>query len=66
MKFCIKKLQSSVHEKTPINHAYTMIGFKLAITIQERDMEVFVDSFLKTSSACSEENDVLGMIRKKK
>lgn len=42
-----------------------MIGSKLATTIQERDMEIFVDSFLKTLSAQWEENDVLGMIRKK-
>lgn len=42
-----------------------MLGSKLAITTQERDMEVFVDSFLKTLSACLEENDVLGMMRKK-
>lgn len=63
MKFCIKKLQSSVHEKNNLNCAYTMIGSKSAITTQEREIEVFVDIFLKTLSACSEENDVLGVIR---
>lgn len=53
-----KKIQSSAHGKNNLNYAYTMIGSKLAITAQERDMGVFVDSFLKTSSSCSEENYV--------
>lgn len=56
MKFHIKKKkkQSSAHGKNNLNYTYTMIDSKLAITTQERDLEVFVASFLKTLSACSE------------
>lgn len=64
MKFRIKKMQSSTHGKNNLNHTYTMIGSKLAITTQERDLEGFVDSFLKTLYACLEGNGILGMIRK--
>jgi len=64
MKFRMKKMQSSAHGKNNLNYTHMMIGSKLAIITQERDLEVFVDSFLKTLSACSEGNGILGMIRK--
>lgn len=57
-------MQSGAHEKNNLNYTYKIIGSELAITTQERDLEVFVDSFLKTLSACSEGNGILGMIRK--
>lgn len=59
-----QKMQSSAHGKNNLNYTYTMIDSKLAITTQERDLEVFEGSFLKTSSACSEGNGILGKIRK--
>lgn len=45
-------MQSSAHGGNNLNYTYTMIGSKLAIITQERELEVFVDSFLKTSSGC--------------
>lgn len=57
-------MQSGAHEKNNLNYTYKIIGSESAITTQEWDLEVFVDSFLKTLSACSEGNGILGMIRK--
>lgn len=59
-----QKMQSKAHGKNNLNYTYTMIDSKLAITTQERDLEIFEGSFLKTFCACSEGNDILGKIRK--
>lgn len=60
---CTRKKQS-----TTTSCKYTMIGSKLAITTQENDLEVIVDSSLNISTEClvavKTENRMLKEIRK--
>lgn len=44
--------EGNVHKKKKSSYKYTMIGSKLAITIQENGLEVIEDSSLNISAEC--------------
>ena len=54
-------------QKKP-NFKYNLMGSELAVTDQERDLEVVVDSSMKMSTQCAaavkKANSMLGIIRK--
>ncbi|CAM4478002.1 unnamed protein product [Lepidochelys kempii] len=67
MKFNVDKCKVMHIGKHNPNYTYTMMGSKLAVTTQERDLGVIVDSSLKTSTQCAaavkRANTMLGIIK---
>ncbi|CAM5171781.1 unnamed protein product [Natator depressus] len=53
MKFNVDKCKVMNIGKYNPNYTYTMMGSKLAVTTQERDLGVTVDSSLKSSTQCA-------------
>uniref|UniRef100_K7F105 Reverse transcriptase domain-containing protein n=1 Tax=Pelodiscus sinensis TaxID=13735 RepID=K7F105_PELSI len=68
MKFNVDKCKVMHIGKNNPNYTYSMMGANLAMTNQERDLGVIVDSSLKTSTqraaAVKKANRMLGIIRK--
>ncbi|EMP36995.1 hypothetical protein UY3_05796, partial [Chelonia mydas] len=68
MKFSIDKCKVIHIGKHNLNCTYKMMGSELAVTIQERDLGVIVESSLKTSTQCAaavkKANRILGIIKK--
>ncbi|CAM5167759.1 unnamed protein product [Natator depressus] len=68
MKFNVDKCKVMHIGKHNPNYTYTMMGSKLAVTTQERDLGVIVDSSLKSSTQCAaavkKVNRILGIIKK--
>ncbi|CAM5079620.1 unnamed protein product [Natator depressus] len=68
MKFNVDKCKVMHIGKRNPNCTYTMMGSKLAVTTQERDLGVIVDSSLKSSTQCAaavkKVNKMLGIIKK--
>ncbi|CAM4577882.1 unnamed protein product [Lepidochelys olivacea] len=68
MKFNVDKCKVMHIGKHNPNYTYKMMGSKLAVTTQKRDLGITVDSSLKTSTQCAAEvkkvNRMLGIIKK--
>uniref|UniRef100_A0A674J903 Cytochrome P450 family 4 subfamily F member 22 n=1 Tax=Terrapene triunguis TaxID=2587831 RepID=A0A674J903_9SAUR len=68
MKFNANKCKVTHIGKHNPNYTYKWVGPKLAVTTQERDLGVIVDSSLKTCTQCAaavkEANRILGIIKK--
>ncbi|CAM5136177.1 unnamed protein product [Eretmochelys imbricata] len=68
MKFSVDKCKVTHIGKHNLNYTYKMMGSKLAVTTQERDLGIIVDSSLKTSTQCAaavkKANRILGIIKK--
>ncbi|CAM4640541.1 unnamed protein product [Lepidochelys kempii] len=68
MKFNVDKCKAMHIGKHNPNYTYKMIGSKLAVTLQERDLGIIVDSSLKTSTQCAaavkKAIRILGIIKK--
>ncbi|CAM4594941.1 unnamed protein product [Lepidochelys kempii] len=68
MKFNVDKCEVIHIGKHNPNYTYKMMGSKLAVTTQERDLGVIVDSSLKTSTQCAaavkKANRLLDIIKK--
>ncbi|CAM5134922.1 unnamed protein product [Natator depressus] len=68
MKFNVDKFKVMHIGKRNPNYTYTVMGSKLAVTTQERDLGVIVDSSLKSSTQCAaavkKVNRMLGIIKK--
>ncbi|CAM5152026.1 unnamed protein product [Natator depressus] len=68
MKFSVDKWKVMHIGKHNPNYTYKMMGSKLVVTTQKRDLGVIVDSSLKTSTQCAvavkKANRMLGIIKK--
>uniref|UniRef100_K7GG65 Reverse transcriptase domain-containing protein n=1 Tax=Pelodiscus sinensis TaxID=13735 RepID=K7GG65_PELSI len=68
MNFNVDKCKLMHNGKNNPNYTYSMMGANLAMTNQERDLGVIVDSSLKTSTQCAaavkKANRMLGNIKK--
>ncbi|CAM4639967.1 unnamed protein product [Lepidochelys kempii] len=68
MKFNVDKCKVMHIGKHNPNYTYTMMGSKLAVTTQERDLGVIVNCSLKPSTQCAaavkKANGMLGIIKK--